>query len=125
MSEGIGFLEGEDEEGHERSAGKCRSSLIVSERREEGPERGIISSGDLTLGGTMSCIGGGSVGWFYNPSQINAFQDSWLTGISVARVFAVQIVSRPLPAGSAYQDLAARGRFRPSPLMMIYLWALK
>lgn len=115
MSEGIGFLEGEDEEGHERSAGECRSSLIVSERREEGPERGIISSGDLTLGDTISCIGGRSVEWFYNRSQITAFPDSCLTSrISVARVFeAVRGISQPLPAGSAHQRFGCSGLFLP------------
>ena len=60
MNEGTGWLEGEDGEGHRRSEGECRSSLIrESEGREVGPEGVTSSSGDLALCGTMSCIGGG------------------------------------------------------------------
>jgi len=66
VNEEIGWLEGGDGEGHQRSEGECRSSLTrESGRRESGPERGDGSSGEPALCGTMSCIGGKSEGWFY------------------------------------------------------------
>ena len=59
MNEEIGCREGEEGEGHRRSEGECRSSLIKgSEGEEVGPEGVVGSSGDLAQCGTMSCIGG-------------------------------------------------------------------
>lgn len=53
MNGGNGWLEGEDGED------ECRSDLTgESGGRDEGPEGGAGSSGDLALYGTKSCIGG-------------------------------------------------------------------